>query len=164
MSYFTSLIGPAAKLLFSKPAVAVGIVLAGTSGGTYQWQQYQYKLGVIGKTETELIRIFKSLDSDGSGFIDESELGQALASHGVVIDSTALHAMLAAADENKDGKLSQAEFLHMCKALNAKVTSIKPCQFKLWGANQDDHHMTDVAARVPNKAIQDAHKQIKMEK
>ncbi|XP_066268073.1 uncharacterized protein [Branchiostoma lanceolatum] len=54
--------------------------------------------------------IFKNYDKDGSGFIERAELKEVLAVLGIGNDETTVKAMMAAADTNKDDKVSVIEF------------------------------------------------------
>ena len=61
--------------------------------------------------------IFKEFDSDGSGEIQESELGEALDALGVKLNESDIHNILEEMDENNDGLLSLAEFTLFCYRL-----------------------------------------------
>lgn len=61
--------------------------------------------------------IFNEFDADGSGEIQEAELGDALESLGVKLNESEIHHILKEMDENNDGLLSVAEFTLFCYRL-----------------------------------------------
>ena len=87
--------------------VAGGTAVAAYSA--YEWRKATEKLGG-GKhlDDSQVDRIFAEIDKDGSGAIDEVELKAALEKAG--LGSNAVGLMLLTADQNRDGKLSKAEF------------------------------------------------------
>jgi len=61
--------------------------------------------------------VFNEFDADGSGEIQEAELGEALESLGVKLNASDIHTILTEMDENNDGLLSVAEFTLFCYRL-----------------------------------------------
>ncbi len=93
--------------------VTVATVAVVSAYGYREWDKAKnaLKLSVNDKDMTVL---FDKLDSDHSGYIDKGELREALKQSGMKVNSLSLEAMMKAADENGDGKISREEWLHMC--------------------------------------------------
>lgn len=93
--------------------VTVATVAVVSAYGYREWDKAKnaLKLSVNDKDMTVL---FDKLDSDHSGYIDKGELREALKQSGVKVNYLSLEAMMKAADENGDGKISREEWLHMC--------------------------------------------------
>ncbi|KAJ8019659.1 Glycerol-3-phosphate dehydrogenase, mitochondrial [Holothuria leucospilota] len=60
---------------------------------------------------------FRSLDSDGKGFITPNDLRKFLESAGEQLEEDALRSMLNEVDANKNGKLEEDEFLQLMSAI-----------------------------------------------
>lgn len=56
--------------------------------------------------EKELSKAFKAFDKDGSGFITKDELKKAMKSMGAQLSDKEVNEMIAAADNDKDEKVS----------------------------------------------------------
>ena len=67
--------------------------------------------------DAKIQSIFNEFDADGSGEIQEAELGEALESLGVKLNESDIHNILTEMDENNDGLLSVAEFTLFCYRL-----------------------------------------------
>lgn len=66
------------------------------------------------KTQTfhDLSQLFKTLDADGSGFLDQREVGQAATMLGFPFETdAALASAFAKLDADGNGKVSEAEFI-----------------------------------------------------
>ena len=95
----------------SKPmAMASGLIAS--VYGTYQWNKTKDALHLDkGMSKEELEKVFHEIDKDNDGFIEEKELLNYLKSKGVQkVGAYEVHAMMEAADETKDGKLSLEEW------------------------------------------------------
>ena len=79
--------------------------------GTYQWNRTKESLHLDkGMSKEDLEKVFHDIDTDGSGYIEEKELLNYLKKKGVKqIGEYEAQAMMEAADETKDGKLSLEE-------------------------------------------------------
>jgi hypothetical protein len=73
----------------------------------------------INDNEKEMGKLFDDIDVDHSGSIDKSELKTALAAKGLKVNMVAIEAMMQAADEDHDGKISKEEWIHMCHRVSA---------------------------------------------
>jgi Ca2+-binding EF-hand superfamily protein len=69
-----------------------------------------------GPSEDEIREAFNSVDVDGSGFIESSEMPKVCEHLGVEPSQEAMDALLAEADTSGDGKVSFEEF---CKVYNS---------------------------------------------
>mmetsp|Transcript_9630 Transcript_9630/g.9589 ORF Transcript_9630/g.9589 Transcript_9630/m.9589 type:complete len:143 (-) Transcript_9630:54-482(-) len=74
--------------------------------------------------ESEIDRVFKYFDKDSSGFIDLSELGNALRCLGLTPSNAQVEELMKKADANSDRKLGKCEFTYMYNEINVapKVT------------------------------------------
>jgi Ca2+-binding EF-hand superfamily protein len=91
--------------------------------------------------------VFRALDSDGSGLLDRAELAAALTKAGVAASAEAVDAMISAADENGDGRVSLAEFQHLCALVGAHAAGgdalPPPDGLAAWRSARDALHLTD---------------------
>lgn len=97
----------------AKPVALLAVSTAAWYGQT-KWREANRALKIEGKSKAELGKLFDSIDEDGNGTIDESELKHALEKAGVHMSHMDLKSMINSADENHDGKISKEEFLHIC--------------------------------------------------
>ncbi len=67
-------------------------------------------LGLVREKERGLRAVFEALDTDKSGYLDESELRDALASLNMPYDEGAVRRLMRRIDSNGDGKISFSEF------------------------------------------------------
>jgi len=71
--------------------------------------------------KADLKVLFKELDADHSGYLDEEEIGQAAAKLGFPFKTKAeLQAEFKLLDENGDGKISEREFINWWNAQDSK--------------------------------------------
>ena len=92
-----------------------------TGYGFYEWKKVQGAL----KTNTHDLKkwdsLFSVIDKDNSGFIELDELVKIqLDKSGVTFSRRELLALLNAADEDHDGKISKVEWHHLAKHLNER--------------------------------------------
>ena len=67
------------------------------------------------------MEVFRKIDTDKSGSIDEGELKKFLEDQLHIQGSRIkAHQMLEIADENHDGKISEEEFMHMMRKLQKR--------------------------------------------
>jgi len=72
-------------------------------------------------TTGTITALFEALDADGSGYLDQPEIGRAAAKLGVPFESAAdLDAFFGKLDTNGDGRISRAEFVTALTALVAR--------------------------------------------
>merc|ERR1712070_32783 len=64
-----------------------------------------------GMSKEELKQLFKEIDTDGNGYLDEAEIQAALASHGLEVGLSMASALISTVDANHDGMLSEEEFI-----------------------------------------------------
>ncbi|CAG9314077.1 unnamed protein product [Blepharisma stoltei] len=74
--------------------------------------------------ESEIDRVFNYFDKDSSGYIDLSELGNALRCLGLTPSNAQVEELMKKADVNADSKLGKCEFTYMYKEISVdkKVT------------------------------------------
>ena len=111
------------KLAMLKLAKPVGILVFGAASayGYQQWDRAQKSLHIdTTKGDSDIMAIFDNIDKDKSGFIDEEELKDELAKTNIKISWVQLKALMLAADEDHDGKISKKEWLHVCHILQHK--------------------------------------------
>jgi Ca2+-binding EF-hand superfamily protein len=86
----------------------------GTAGAykVKEWADARRVLNAEGMSTLELTRVFKEIDTDGSGYVDAGELQAALQKKGLSLSAEQVSVLMKSADENSDGKLSQAEWVH----------------------------------------------------
>ena len=105
-----------AKLLLLrtwKPVLLAASTIA-VAYGTTKWNSVSKPLHILNRSDEELNSLFKLLDENHTGFVDENALKQALQKEGIAISQLSLKSMIFAADVDHDGKLSLEEFLHIC--------------------------------------------------
>jgi hypothetical protein len=69
-----------------------------------------------GARDERLLKMFKAFDKDDSGSIDAHELHQMLLYMGITTSVEDVRAMIDRVDENGDGTIDEAEFLHIMKS------------------------------------------------
>ena len=86
----------------------------GTAGAykVKEWGDARRALNAEGMSTLELTKVFRDIDVDGSGYVDAKELQAALQKKGLSLSSEQVDVLMKSADENSDGKLSQAEWVH----------------------------------------------------
>lgn len=72
-------------------------------------------------TLEDVVRAFKSFDSDGNGFISKSELSTLLHAMCGRVDESEIDAMLRMADTNQDGMIDFEEFTAAVRTSNMHV-------------------------------------------
>jgi hypothetical protein len=98
------------------------------------WQVYLSSMAAGADDENSFDRIeeiFRALDDDSSGFIDAMELEKELKRRGLSFTKNDLKEIMAAVDENGDGKISFEEFKNAIESGAMKKTV-------LWGILSDD--------------------------
>lgn len=100
----------------SKPMLALA-TLGMSAYGTYEWNKTKSSLHLhAGMSVKDMDAIFKEIDTDKSGFITEEELLKYLQDKKIQgIGKYEAHAMVVAADETKDGKISYTEWQDLIK-------------------------------------------------
>merc|ERR1719402_388536 len=68
---------------------------------------------IVADPEQELSNIFKQIDSDNNGFLEEKELTTMFQSFGQKVKKKDIKKMMKYADANKDGRISYSEFKDM---------------------------------------------------
>ncbi|XP_072129195.1 parvalbumin, muscle-like isoform X2 [Mobula birostris] len=84
--------------------------------GSFNHKVFFNMIGLKKKTKDEVEKVFKILDKDKSGFIEEDELKnilQSFAPDGRELSESEIKALLAAGDEDHDGKIGQSEFTNL---------------------------------------------------
>lgn len=103
---------------FWKPTAVAGATVYGAYG-VYEWKKAKRALQVESMRKEQLEKLFDSVDTHNSGFINKNDLATLLNSYEdgtrqkfSVADVTA---MLAVADGDHDGRLSKLEFVRICQ-------------------------------------------------
>ncbi|XP_067876091.1 parvalbumin alpha-like isoform X2 [Heterodontus francisci] len=81
--------------------------------GSFDHKKFFKMVGLKGKSSEEVKQVFELLDQDKSGFIEEEELKYVLkgfAPEGRDLSESEIKALLAAGDEDHDGKIGAEEF------------------------------------------------------
>nr|BBJ06081.1 parvalbumin [Squatina japonica] len=81
--------------------------------GSFDYKKFFQLVGLKGKTAGEVKAVFDILDKDQSGFIEEDELRSVLKGFGPEgrdLSESETQALLAAGDEDHDGKIGADEF------------------------------------------------------
>lgn len=102
----------------------IGLVMAGVDqtfeklGGKAGFQAVMVGFGVsVDTTDAGLEKLFKELDADGSGKIDESEMTKAILKvFGKDLEPKFVSEMMTSADTNKDGEIDLEEFKLIMRA------------------------------------------------
>uniref|UniRef100_UPI00398ED1DA parvalbumin alpha-like n=1 Tax=Pristiophorus japonicus TaxID=55135 RepID=UPI00398ED1DA len=84
--------------------------------GSFDHKKFFQLVGLKKKTPEEVKKVFKILDADQSGYIEEDELKSVLkgfAPEGRDLSDSETKALLAAGDEDHDGKIGAEEFAKM---------------------------------------------------
>lgn len=85
----------------------------------------------LNKSNLDMYRqIFKAIDKDGSGAIDEDELVLALNQLGIQMDREVVRGMIELVDEDFNGEMDEKEFVHflyICE--NAAPSDVKTILF-----------------------------------
>ncbi|XP_067830306.1 parvalbumin alpha-like [Heptranchias perlo] len=84
--------------------------------GSFDYKKFFHLVGLKTKTPAQVKEIFKILDQDQSGYIEEEELKSVLkgfAPEGRELSDSETKALLAAGDEDHDGKIGADEFAKM---------------------------------------------------
>ena len=122
-----------ANALIRKSLLGATLTL-GTFYGSYNWWQVRDRLHLTTSMK-EMEKLFKRLDADGSGKLDEGELRRALLEVGLKLSDGAIHAMVEAADKNHDGAISLQEWLDLCAAVGVHV--VDPVERAPWKSSPD---------------------------
>ncbi|XP_059809263.1 parvalbumin 6 [Hypanus sabinus] len=84
--------------------------------GSFNHKVFFDMVGLKKKAKTDVEKVFKILDKDQSGYIEEDELKhilQCFAPNGRDLADNEIQALLAAGDEDHDGKIGQSEFVNL---------------------------------------------------
>ncbi|XP_051898791.1 parvalbumin, muscle-like [Pristis pectinata] len=84
--------------------------------GSFNHKRFFEMVGLKKKSKEDVEKVFKILDQDQSGFIEESELKHVLkgfSSEGRDLSDSEIKAILAAGDEDHDGKIGKSEFANL---------------------------------------------------
>ena len=65
--------------------------------------------------KVQVLKVFKHFDDDNSGFLDSNKLKAMLNECFFNLDDSAINNMIAVADTDGDGKISEYEFLRIMK-------------------------------------------------
>ena len=98
--------------------------------GSWDWQTVLHHLRVSGDPEFEwkhqgdnfLLTKFSEMDADGSGYIDQEELKQALKKAGIAVSDTVVSKLMAIADVDGNGVISEKEWEILVKQCYVHVT------------------------------------------
>ncbi|XP_038639752.1 parvalbumin alpha-like [Scyliorhinus canicula] len=84
--------------------------------GSFDHKKFFQLVGLKGKTHEQVKEVFNILDQDRSGYIEEDELKSVLkgfSAEGRELSDSETKALLAAGDEDHDGKIGIEEFAKM---------------------------------------------------
>jgi len=117
-------VGQAGTFAMDGASGGIGLVMAGvdqtfeTLGGKAGFQAVMVGFGAtVDTTDAGLEKLFKELDADGSGQIDESEMTKAIRKvFGEDLDAKFVSEMMTSADTNKDGEIDLEEFKTIMRA------------------------------------------------
>ena len=80
---------------------------------------------------SRLVDAFDTFDRNASGFLDYRELRDALQHHGVDVTTQEAKEVLAAYDDEPDGKMDRGEFAELCRDLESNAADTAPRKEKV---------------------------------
>ena len=89
--------------------------------------------------------LFNSLDRDSGGTVDASELRDAFAQHGVELKEPEAKALLAALDQDGDGKVDKKEFIEEMRAMKSALRRCDPIRSGTPVVQQQQHQRSQSA-------------------